>query len=67
MEHTLNLGVKFNESFGERSFESVFSSSGKNFLLLHVNRKREKKFRLRWRRALDGIDFARCSCSTLIW
>jgi len=46
---------------------SFLPSSGKNFLLLHVNRKREKKFRLKWRRALYGIDSARCLCSTLMW
>jgi len=54
------LGVKFrHESFGERSLvESVFSSFKQRarifFCSITVNfRKREKRFGLRWRRALD--------------
>jgi len=45
---------------------SFLPSSGKNFLLLHVNRKREEvqievEKGFRWNR------FSRCSCSTLMW
>jgi len=55
-------GVWLNPSFLLSSRRIFFCSITVNF------KRKDRKFRgLRWRRALDGIDFARCSCSTLMW